>query len=276
MAKKQTRLILYPVMILITLVVVFPFLWMLMLSFKSSGEILSDPLTFPTSLNLENFANALNTLNFPQLYANTFLICAASLIFELAITFLSSFALARLEFPVPKVRTLIYSFLILGLSVAPFILLFPVYKINVFFGLRGKLALVLPYVATSISFNTLLLVGYLKALPPEIDEAAIIDGCNVWDLMLRITLPMAKPVIATIVIFNVLYIWNEFPFASVMLRDAADYTLSMGTSFFKGTYTVDYGGIVATSVMIIILELIFYGIFQKNIVDGMTAGAVKG
>ena len=189
---------------------------------------------------------------------------------------MSSFALARLEFPVPKVRTLIYSFLILGLSVSPFILLFPVYKINVFFGLRGKLALVLPYVATSISFNTLLLVGYLKALPPEIDEAAIIDGCNVWDLMLRVTLPMAKPVIATIVIFNVLYIWNEFPFASVMLRDAADYTLSMGTSFFKGTYTVDYGGIVATSVMIIIPELIFYGIFQKNIVDGMTAGAVKG
>lgn len=247
-----------------------------MLSFKSSGEILSDPLAFPSSLNLENFANALNTLNFPQFYANTFLIRAASLIFELAITFLSSFALSRLEFPVPKVCTLIYSFLILGLSVSPFILLFPVYKINVFFGLRGKLALVLPYVATSISFNTLLLVGYLKALPPEIDEAAIIDGCNVWDLMLRVTLPMAKPVIATIVIFNVLYIWNEFPFASVMLRDAADYTLSMGTSFFKGTYTVDYGGIVATSVMIIIPELIFYGIFQKNIVDGMTAGAVKG
>lgn len=276
MTKKQTKLILYPLMILITLVVMFPFLWMLMLSFKSSGEIMSDPLAFPTSLNLENFTNALHTLNFPQLYANTFLICITSLIFELVITFLSSFAIARLEFRFPKIRTLIYSFLILGLSVSPFILLFPVYKINVFFGLRDKLALVLPYVATSISFNTLLLVGYLKALPPEIDEAAIIDGCSVWDLILRVTLPMAKPVIATIVIFNVLYIWNEFPFASVMLRDAADYTLSMGTSFFKGTYTVDYGGIVATSVMIIIPELIFYGLFQKNIVEGMTAGAVKG
>ncbi len=155
-------------------------------------------------------------------------------------------------------------------------LLFPVYKINVFFGLRGKLALIFPYIATSISFNTLLLVGYLKSLPAEIDEAAIIDGCNIWDLMVRVILPMTKPVIATVVIFNVLYIWNEFPFASVMLRDVSDYTLSMGASFFKGTYTVDYGGIVASSVMIIIPELIFYGIFQKNIVEGMTAGAVKG
>ena len=164
----------------------------------------------------------------------------------------------------------------MGLSVSPFILLFPVYRINVALNLRDQFALIFPYVATSISFNTLLLTGYLKALPTEIDEAAVIDGCSLWDLMFRIILPMAKPVIATVVIFNVLYIWNEYPFASVMLRDVSDYTLSMGASFFKGTYTVDYGGIVASSVMIIVPELIFYGIFQKHIVEGMTAGAVKG
>ena len=263
-------------MVVITLIMVFPFAWMLMLSFKSSGEIMSSPLALPASLALDNYQNALQTLDFVQLYSNTFLICVLSLGFELVITFLSSFVLARMEFRNLRIRNLVYRYLILGLSVSPFILLFPVYKINIFFGLRGKWALVLPYVATSISFNTLLLVGYLKALPKEIDEAAIIDGCNVWDLMLRIVLPMSKPVIATIVIFNLLYIWNEFPFASVMLRDASDFTLSMGTSFFKGTYTVDYGGIVATSVMIIIPELIFYGLFQKYIVEGMTAGAVKG
>ena len=90
------------------------------------------------------------------------------------------------------------------------------------------MGLILPYVATSISFNTLLLVGYLKTLPMEIDEAALMDGCNIWQLMLKVILPMTKPVIATVVIFNVLYIWNEFPFASIMLRDVTDYTLSMG------------------------------------------------
>ena len=94
--------------------------------------------------------------------------------------------------------------------------------------------------------------------------------------MIKVILPMTKPVIATVVIFNVLYIWNEYPFASVMLRSQNDYTLSMGASFFKGTYTVDYGGIVASSVMIIIPELVFYGLFQKKIVGGMIAGAVKG
>ena len=263
-------------MVLITVLVVFPFLWMLVLSLKTNSEILSSPLSLPKTFNFDNFRHALETLDFPRLYGNTFFVCIISMIAELVITFLSSFVLARMEFKNEKLRKMLYGFLIMGLSISPFILLFPVYKINVFFGLRGKWALIFPYIATSISFNTLLLVGYLKSLPTEIDEAAVIDGCSVWDLMIRVILPMTKPVIATVVIFNVLYIWNEFPFASVMLRDVSDYTLSMGASFFKGTYTVDYGGIVASSIMIIIPELIFYGIFQKNIVEGMTAGAVKG
>ena len=171
---------------------------------------------------------------------------------------------------------MLFQYLIIGLAVSPFILLFPVYRVDIALGISGKWALVFAYAASSVSFNTLLLVNYLKQLPVEIDEAAVVDGCNIWQLMLKVILPMSKPVIATVVIFNVLYIWNEFPYASVMLRNISDYTLSMGASFFKGTYTVDYGGIVASSVMIIIPELIFYGIFQKNIVEGMTAGAVKG
>ena len=276
MVNKRKKIVQYFLMAIITILVVFTFLWMLILSFKTNSEILSTPLSLPKTLNFENYKHALETLNFPKLYGNTIFVCITSLVIELIITFFSSFVIARMEFKNEKLRKLLYGFLIMGLSISPFILLFPVYKINVFFGLRGKMALIFPYVATSISFNTLLLVGYLKSLPAEIDEAAVIDGCSIWDLMFKVILPMTKPVIATVVIFNVLYIWNEFPFASVMLRDVTDYTLSMGASFFKGTYTVDYGGIVASSVMIIIPELIFYGVFQKNIVEGMTAGAVKG
>ena len=276
MINKKKKTAMYIAMILITVLVMFPFLWMIILSFKTNAEIMSSPLSLPETLNFDNYKNAFATLDFLQLYANTFFVCIASLAFELVITFCSSFVLSRMVFKSARLKKVIYGFLIMGLSISPFILLFPVYKISVALGLHGKVALIFPYVATSISFNTLLLVGYLKALPSEIDEAAVIDGCTIWDLMVRVILPMAKPVIATVVIFNALYIWNEFPFASVMLRDVTDYTLSMGASFFKGNYTVDYGGIVASSIMIIIPELIFYGLFQKNIVEGMTAGAVKG
>lgn len=276
MLSKKTKTVFYVLMALITLIMVFPFLWMLMMSFKSNSEIMSNPLAWPRALDFSNYANALHTLNYPRLYANTFIVCAISIVIELTITFLSSFALARMTYKRPGLSKAVYAFLITGLCVSPFILLFPVYKINLFFGLKEQFALIFPYVASSISFNTLLFVGYLKALPVEIDEAAVIDGCSIWDLMIKIILPMTKPVIATVVIFNVLYIWNEYPFASVMLRQQSAYTLSMGASFFKGTYTVDYGGIVASSVMIIIPELIFYGLFQKKIVGGMVAGAVKG
>ncbi len=262
--------------IVITILVVFPFVWMIMLSFKTNAEIMNDPLSLPKAFNLENFRHAMETLDYLTLYKNTALVCILTLVLELGCTFFSSFAIARMHFKNKDIPKRLFQFLIIGLAVSPFILLFPVYRVDIFLGIRGKWALIFTYAASSVSFNTLLLVNYLKKLPTEIDEAAIVDGCNIWQLMFKVILPMSKPVIATVVIFNVLYIWNEYPYASVMLRDISDYTLSMGASFFKGTYTVDYGGIVASSVMIIIPELIFFGIFQKNIVEGMTAGAIKG
>ena len=161
---EKKKIAMYAAMIIITAIVVFPFLWMVLLSFKSSSEIMSNPLAMPKAFNLDNFKHALETLNFPQLYANTFVVCILSVVLELIITFCSSFVIARMEFKHPKAKSLLYGFLILGLSVSPFILLFPVYKINIFFGLSGKWALIFPYAASSISFNTLLLTAYLKQL----------------------------------------------------------------------------------------------------------------
>ena len=264
------------VIVIVTVLVVFPLAWMLLLSFKTNEEIMSSPVSLPSILQLDNYKNALKTLNYLQLYKNTISICLVALVLELVCTFLSSFVIARMYFVNKRIPNLMFKYIIIGLAVSPFILLFPVYRIDVLLKLSGKWALVFSYAAASVSFNTLLLVNYLKQLPKEIDEAAVVDGCNIWNLIFKVVFPISKPVLATVIIFNVLYIWNEFPYASVMLRDIPDYTLSMGASFFKGTYTVDYGGIVASNIMIIVPELLFYGIFQKNIVEGITAGAVKG
>lgn len=266
----------YLMLATVTFLVILPFLWMLLLSFKSNSEIFNNPLGFPEKLSFENYKHAIETLNFLQLYKNTFLIVVITMIIELIITFLSSFVLSRMIFKNKKIKSLIYGFLISGLTISPFILLFPVYKINTILHLKEQMGLILPYVASSVSFNTLLFVGYLKSLPSEIDEAAVMDGCNLWQLITRIILPMSKPVIATVIIFNVLYIWNEFPFASIILHKPENYTLSLGASFFKGKYNIDYAGIISSSVMMIIPQLVFYGIFQKYIVDGVTSGAVKG
>lgn len=121
----------YIAMILITVLVMFPFLWMIILSFKTNAEIMSSPLSLPETLNFDNYKNAFATLDFLQLYANTFFVCIASLAFELVITFCSSFVLSRMVFKSARLKKMIYGFLIMGLSISPFILLFPVYKISV-------------------------------------------------------------------------------------------------------------------------------------------------
>lgn len=274
--KLQPKVYKYILLTIVTFLVILPFLWMFLMSFKSNSEIFANPLGLPKSLSLINFKHAIETLDFLQLYKNTFFIVVVTMIIELPITFSSSFVLSKMSFQNKKLKSIIYGFLISGLTISPFILLFPVYRINTILHLKEQMGLVMPYIASSISFNTLLFVGYLKSLPLEIDEAAIIDGCSLWQLIIKVIVPMAKPVIATVVIFNVLYIWNEFPFASVILHKPEDYTLSLGASFFKGKYNIDYAGIIASSVMIIIPQLVFYGILQKNIIDGITAGAIKG
>ncbi len=264
-------------LVLVTLIMVAPFLWSILLSFKTNQELYGNPLSLPTTWNFDNYARALQTINLGQLYLNTLLILVVSVSVSLLITFMSSYALSRMVFKKRRVQKATYNYLILGLMIPPFILLFPIYRISVIMGIhQTRWPLILAYIATNISFNTLLLSNFFKSIPSEIEEAALIDGCTLFQLCRRVIAPIAKPVIATVFIFNALYVWNEYPFASILLPKQDMYTLSLGASFFKGLYSVDNAGIIAASLLIIIPQLIFYGFFQRYIVDGMTAGAVKG
>jgi raffinose/stachyose/melibiose transport system permease protein len=261
----------------VTLLVMIPFIWMIILSFQDNKTILTNPFSLPKSLNFDNYKRALETLDIGLLYKNTFIIAVVSVFLEMIITFMSSFAISRLIFKREKLKNGLYYFLIIGLAIPPFILLFPIYRITISLGLENTyMSLILPYIATSISFNTLLFIGFLKDFPSEIEEAAVIDGCNLFTLCTKVVFPVIKPVIITIFIFNILYIWNEYPFAATLISDPNHMTIPLAISEFKGRYNIDYGGIVSASLLFIIPQLIFYGIFQKYIIKGMTAGAVKG
>lgn len=275
--KKITKWLSYFVTYGITFLVMIPFLWMIVLSFQDNNTILTNPFSLPDSLSLDNYRRAFETLDMGLLYKNTFIISIISVFLEIIITFMSSFAISRMVFKQEKLRNGLYYFLILGLAIPPFILLYPVYRLTISLGIENTyLSLILPYIATSISFNTLLFTGYLREFPSEIEEAAIIDGCSLFKLCTKIVFPVIRPVVTAIFIFNILYIWNEFPFAVTLISDDSLMTISLVISEFKGRYSIDYGGIVAASSLFIIPQLIFFGIFQKYIIKGMTAGAVKG
>ena len=251
---KGKRVALHITLYVFVLIMMIPLLWLVVISFKTNNEILTQPLKLPTVWSFQNYTDALQQLNIGRLFSNTAFISLIAVI----------------------IQNILYGFFLIGLSISPFVLLFPIYRINHTLGVTGKWALILPYITMGISYNTLIFTGFMKGIPRELDEAALIDGANLFQLITKIIIPVIKPAIATVVIFNLLYFWNEYPFSSIMLKDAADYTLARGIAYFKGTFNINYAGIAAYSVMIIIPELIVYALFQKSIVEGMTAGAVKG
>lgn len=261
----------------ILVLALIPVLWSVLLSFKNNNEIVNSPLSIPVSLNFENYIRAVKTIDFPLMYTNTLILVTVATFFSVCLTFMSSFAIARLTYRRQKTADLCYLYLLVGIAIPVYVLLFPIYRITSLLGILGsRLGLILPYIAVNISFNTLIFVGFLRGIPGELEEAAIIDGCNLYQLITQIIVPVMKPTFVTVVIFNAVYIFNEYPFASTFIQDAGMNTVSLMASMFKGQYSMDYGGIIAASLLLMIPELIFYVVLQKDIISGMTDGAVKG
>lgn len=265
------------VLIVITALTAFPFLWLFVLSFKTDTEILNSPFSLPESISFSNYERALHTLPLIKMFGNTLFVAVFALAISLVCTFMLSYAITRLQFKSKRLQNGLYLLFVAGLTIPPYIVIFPTYRMIVSMGLLGNRAsLILPLAATTMALGVLLMVGFLRDFPKEIEEAAIIDGCNIYQMCTRVVLPVIKPVLAAVIIFNVLYFWNEYPISSVLVNDPKMMTISLGASMFRGRYSMDYSGMIAATVIIIIPQLLFYLLFQKHIVEGMTAGAVKG
>ncbi|MEO2131161.1 MAG: carbohydrate ABC transporter permease [Microbacterium sp.] len=272
---KRTALIIGIVAYLVTFLIILPLLWIVLLSFQPSGNILGNPLAFD-GLTFDNYINAIASLPLLRMYANTLLIAVVSVTIGTAISFMAAFALTRMVFR-RKAQSSVRFYLLAGLAVPVYILLFPVYRLDLALGIFGTYwALILPYIAVTIPFNTLLMTGFLREFPSEIEEAAIIDGVGLWRLCWSVVLPLMRPVIATLLIFNVVYVFNEFPFASILINNPDMVTVSLAVSRFQGQYTVDYGGMMAAATLVLLPQVIIYALFQRQIIAGMTVGAVKG
>lgn len=265
------------VVIALIILLLLPLLWAVLLSFKSNNEIVNSPLSLPAALNFGNYQRALDTIDFPLMYGNTVFLVIVSTFFSVVFTFMSSFAVTRLSYKKRIIPDALYLFLLIGIAIPVYVLLFPIYRIDSKLSILGsRLGLILPYIAVNISFNTLLFCGFMRDLPGELEESAVIDGCNLFQLCIRVIIPIMKPIFVTVIIFNAVYIYNEYPFASTFIQDTKMNTVSLMTSMFKGQYSMDYSGIIAASLMILLPELVFYLVLQKYIIGGMTAGAVKG
>ncbi|GGD89095.1 carbohydrate ABC transporter permease [Microbacterium murale] len=259
----------------VTALIVFPLAWVLLLSFREGGSFLQDPLALK-DFTLENYAKAFANVPLVRMYANTLLIAVSAVVVCLVLSFMVAMAVTILVFRNPKLQNIVRGVFLAGLAIPVYILLFPVYRIDLALGLYGSyLALILPYIAVQIPFNVLLVSGFLNDLPKELYEAAVIDGCNFRQLATRIVAPLMAPIFATCGILHFLYVFNEFPFASILIADDSMATISLVASQFRGEYTVDYGAIMAATCLILIPQILIYIVLQKRVIAGMTVGAVK-
>jgi raffinose/stachyose/melibiose transport system permease protein len=216
-----------------------------------------------------------------RLFTNSFIVATITTIGSLLINFPASFAIARLHHRNPRFGDFFYFLFLLGNAVPLFIVLFPIYTIALKLqplglGIDSIFGLPLPYIAGSLPFNTLVFVGAMKSIPLELEEAAIVDGCSLSWLMVRIILPVMAPAVTTLIIFNFLGAWNEWTLASILLNSIKNFTIPLAASFFKQQYGMDLAAVMRAVIMMLVPQIIFYAIFQRRIIQGIATTGLKG
>jgi raffinose/stachyose/melibiose transport system permease protein len=258
-----------------------PFVWGFILSFKDNTALYSDPLGLPRDWDFSLYVDTFQKSSMPTLFRNSFIVASLTTVGCLLINFPSSFAIARLHHRNARMGDFFYYLFLIGSAVPLFITLYPIYTIAQALqpfglGIDSIFGLIPPYVAGSLPFNTLVFVGAMRSIPLELEEAAILDGCSLRQILVKITLPLMAPIVATLAIFNFLGAWNEWTLASILLNSSGNYTIPLAASFFKQQYGMDAGAVMRAVIIVLIPQLIFYAIFQKRIVQGMATTGLKG
>ncbi|MDA2909428.1 carbohydrate ABC transporter permease [Nitrospiraceae bacterium AH_259_D15_M11_P09] len=271
----MTRRILLGVGILLTVgLSLFPFLWFVVTSLKTQKEVEAIPPTWWPSGSLDFYESALVDHHLTDYILNSVLVAGSTTLLSLGIGIPAAYALARLRLP-GKVWIL---GALLSISMFPQLAIAgPVWQIlERIGGLNTRWGLLLPYVTLTLPLTIWILASFFKELPAELEEAARVDGCGPWQTMIRVMVPLAAPAIFTAAILTFIYAWNEFFFALLILTQPERQTLPVGIALFQGEFTMPWGELAAASVIATLPLVILVVLFQRWIVSGLSAGAVKG
>lgn len=262
------------VLIFWTLVSIFPLLWMFGASLKEQNEVFSNLSLIPHAWKFMNYVTAWNVGSFGVYFFNSVFYTAITLLFSLFLSSMAAFVFSRYRF---LGRNLLY-FMFIGALMIPIPGAFiPLYVLLIKLGLADtRLGLILPYTNAALALAIFILKTFFDNIPKEMEEAAVIDGCNRFDLYWRVFLPLAKPAIATVSIFTVLSVWNEFLLALIIVNNRMLMPIQRGIMVFQGEHLTDYPLLMAGLTIATVPLLIIYFFLSKYIIKGITAGAIKG
>ena len=256
-------------------IVCLPLLWVLMSSFKTTKQIFGAPFSLPTSLNFENYVSAWTTASIGTYFVNTVIVVGCALVIVMILGAMCAYYLARYEF---KGSQIIYYLMLAGLTFPIFLAVVPLFNLLKSFGLLNTLpGLILTYVAFALPFTVFFLYAFFKALPQEVAEAAALDGCGPFRIFFQIMLPMAKPGMASVAIFNFLGLWNQFLLPIALNTNNKNYVLSQGMASFasQAGYDVNFGALFAAVVITVLPVLVTYIIFQRQLQGSVSPGLLK-
>ena len=267
--------VVYALLIFWAVLTIFPFVWVVINSFKPSAEVLRSSFSLPQEFSLANYENAFGRLNVLNAYKNSFLISGCVTIGVMALSALMSFGMTRYRF---RGKELIRSLIVASLMFPAFATIIPVYKMIIQWGLLGKpIAVILPQIAGNLSFATIVMIGFMQTIPLEMEEAAYMEGANVFQVFVRIIVPLCRPSLATVAIFSFLWSYNDLFVQKIMIAGHRKYyPVCTLLEEISSKYGTDFGLMAASVTIIVIPVMLVYILLQKNIIKGLTAGAVKG
>ncbi|HEX6358121.1 carbohydrate ABC transporter permease [Actinophytocola sp.] len=280
------RTVSHVMVLAIALGIAIPVAWVLLASFKQKGEFYGSPWTLPEGLFIQNYVDAFVTARMGQYFLTSVFVTALALVFVLAVSVPAAYVIARYEF---RGRRVVEIAMLAGLFVNVNYIVVPIFLMLVGwdralreilpggFFIDNPVMLALVYAATSIPFTVYLLSAYFRSIPNDFEEAASLDGASRFAIMTRVMLPMARPAVTTVILFNFLAYWNDF-IISLTLMPGDRKTLQVGllNLFTAQKAAANYGRLYAGMVIVIVPVLIVYAFVQRRLIEGMTAGGVKG
>lgn len=259
--------------ILLGLAFLVPFYYLISNSLKPFAEILTNTSALPKTLMLDNYVNAFEKLNYLKVFTNSVIITVISNVVLIVFCSMAAYMLVRTK---KKISNVIFMTFVAAMIIPFQSIMIPLIKTAGNFGLLNSIwGLVIMYLGFGSGMTIFLYHGFIKGIPVELEEAAIIDGCTRFGVFWRIVFPLLKPITVTIVILNSLWIWNDYLLPSLVLQDPESKTIPLATFSFFGQYTKQWDLALAGLVLGIIPLLIFFFSMQKHIIKGITSGSIK-
>ncbi len=256
-------------------VCLFPFAWMALSSIKKVNELYTvPPVWLPNEPTLQNYGTVLFSSNIPRYFLNSVIISGGSTALALVLAIFASYGFARFNF---RGKPVLQSFVLIGQLLPTAAIIVPLFITLRVLGLVNTYwGLILVYMVITLPLSVWMLTSYFKAIPAELEEAAIIDGASRLGVLFRITLPLSLPGLVAVVVYAFVTTWNEFIFALCFATDSTVKTLPIGLAEFSTEFNTDWGGVMAASMVMTVPIALLFLLFQRLFVGGLTAGATKG